>query len=240
VGLAAVEDGAEKPLNLNISWEPIDRVAAARKARKFAVQSMMVQAVEAINQYIDAVSHLPRFLHLRKSWTDNDASMAERLVDFSGEVLGDDLNYEVYCVALMIHWRNRFVHVASSAKLKYHEKKVLHESEQEAFAKYCGLSIDCLLCHFEEMKPKLKDVTSLISMTLNTVSRIDELIYRCDSKEDVDVWLKHYKIDEILDKVLRQTKSEKVEESTRKALLTLAPHLVAPYFEYVWPHRFDM
>jgi hypothetical protein len=42
VGLDAVEKGHKKSETLNISWDPGDRIAAARKARKFVLASAKI------------------------------------------------------------------------------------------------------------------------------------------------------------------------------------------------------
>ncbi|MDD4977436.1 MAG: hypothetical protein PHI29_02260 [Gallionella sp.] len=232
VGLAAVENGAEKPDGLDISWNPTDRQAAARKARKAAIEAAMIQASEAINQYIYAVSNLPRFKTLRDKWKENDASMAERFVELANAIDPNHTDFEVFGVALMIHWRNRLVHSASSADLKHHEKKHLRDHEEEVATKYANLKIDCLLCHFQEKRPTLKDVSSLIAMTINIVNRIDKLIYICNTKEEVDAWLKYYGIDLVLEKVEKQTAKHKLNDSIRRTLLTRAPQLVEPYFTF--------
>jgi hypothetical protein len=46
VGLDAVEMGHEKPDSLDISWGPDNRRAAARKARKFVVEAVLVRVFE--------------------------------------------------------------------------------------------------------------------------------------------------------------------------------------------------
>ena len=235
VGLAAVENGAEKPDGLDISWNPKDRKAAARKARKTAVEAVMIQAAEATNQYCYAIANLPRFSVLRAEWKKKDTCMADRFVELAKKLETEPIYFEIYGVALMIHWRNRFVHSTSSADLKHHEKKILRDHEDEVSSKYARLSVDCLLCHFQEQRPTLKDVSSLIAMTINTVHRIDKLIYKCNAKEDVEAWMKYYEIDLILDRVTKQTNPVKLADSIRRMLLTKAPQLVDPYFKFCVP-----
>ncbi|WP_192357588.1 hypothetical protein [Mesorhizobium mediterraneum] len=58
VGLDAVEQGYEKPETLNISWNPNDRIAAARKSRRFLVEAVLVRVAEATGvECLIAASH---------------------------------------------------------------------------------------------------------------------------------------------------------------------------------------
>jgi hypothetical protein len=120
VGLDAVEKGHQKPDSLNISWGPADRIVAARKARKFVVESVLVHVTEAIGQYIAALSKLPRFSEVREGWEGKDAdnSAAGKLTAIATEILGEK-EILIAGSALLIHWRNRIVHENSRAKLNH-------------------------------------------------------------------------------------------------------------------------
>lgn len=235
VGLDAVEKGHEKPDGLNISWAPDDREAAARKARKFVIESVLIHVSEAIGQYVAALSKLPRFAEIRRSWDGKDAddSAAGKLTVIATGIVGQS---EILTAgaALLIHWRNRIVHQNSRAKLSHKLKMLLHENEEEIRQNYDGISVDCLLCHFESGRPTLKDVTTLISMTISLAWRMDAKVHECFDEADLRAWLDHYGLAPLLNKVLSGTRSEKKVVAIRNVFRTHAPQLLSAY-ERIYP-----
>lgn len=229
VGLDAVENGHEKPDSLDISWLPTDRVIAARKARKFALESILVRASEAFNQYVMAVSRLSRFTALRDKWTGN-TSVAEKISEISTDVIGPD--YLTSSVVLLVHWRNRVVHRTSKAALRKDERRLLRKNEEEILKHYKRLSVDCLLCHFQEGRPTLKDISTLIAMSVNLARRIDEVTYRDLGKDDLDAWLDYYEIHSALEKIRLETAPEKLDASIRRMFAAQAPQLLKAYTRY--------
>lgn len=111
--------GHPKPDNLDISWNPLDRKAAARKTRKFVLESVLIHVSEAINQYFSALSKLPRFESLRQSWDapKADTSVAGKLTDIATDLLGSD-EYHIAAAALL---RDQQVH-----SLKVDRKKIAY------------------------------------------------------------------------------------------------------------------
>ena len=121
VGLDAVERGHQKPATLNISWEPKDRKIAARKSRKFILESTMVRVSEVINQFVSALSKLPKFKDEKK---EGGNGTSEKVAMIPTRVLEKD-DYLIPGVVLLVHWRNRIVHPNSNTELKPQQKKLL-------------------------------------------------------------------------------------------------------------------
>jgi len=233
VGLDAVEKGHEKPPGLDISWQPADRIASARKSRKFLLEAVLIRAADALNEYVSAILMLPRFKELKQDWNGLNLSMAERLARVSEEVLKSE-NYHVPVAALLIHWRNRIVHFASSATLKRSQRQLLRKYEVEIGQRYADISVDRLMCHFEESRPTLKDVSTMISMTLNWAKEFDRHICDCTDLESLSAWLDYYNLEMRIEKIKRETKPEKIEESIRRMFRAQARGLEEPYFKLVW------
>jgi hypothetical protein len=233
VGLDAIEQGYEKPSSLDISWNPADRRAAARKTRKFVLESVLVRVSEAVNQYVAALSRLPRFAHIRSSWEapKADTSVARKITDVAVDLVGRE-EYLVAAAVLLVHWRNRVVHDASRAALQPEQKKLLRDHEQAIAQKYKSLSVDRMLSHFEEGRPTLKDISSLIAMTINLARKMDIEIYKCLDKNDLNAWLEHYGIAELIDKVRAETSPKNREDSIKRVFLSHAPQLWEPYQRY--------
>jgi hypothetical protein len=231
VGLDAVETGYEKPSGLDISWSPHDRKTAARKSRKFVLESIIVRMSESISEHCLALSRLTRLANVRSSWK-GDVPNAVKVHDVIKELLGDV--YFTSAACLIVHWRNRIVH-NSSAALTHPQKQKLRVSEKEISDQYKGLNVDCLLCHFEEGRPTLKDVSSLIAMYINAAREMDNQIFQEITKEDLDAWLLHYGVNAAIEKVRAETKPEKLQSSTHKVIKSRAPMLFDAYLIHYPP-----
>jgi hypothetical protein len=94
------------------------------------------------------------------------------------------------------------------------------------------LSVDCLLCHFEEGRPTLKDVSSLIAMAINLAMEVDRSISSTLSKEDFDSWLEYFELSGAIRKVVVETRPEKRAASVRRVFQARAPMLLGGYERY--------
>lgn len=226
VGLDAVEKGHEKPDSLDISWAPDDRGAAARKARKFVLEAVLVRVSEAVLEHAIAISRMSRFSQATAAWNSNTKS-ATKVWDVYRTVLED--SYLVAAAVLLVHWRNRIVHRNSRAQLRHEEKKLLRRDEETISDKYKSLSIDRLFSHFEEGRPTLKDVSSLISKAINLGRYIDGGLHDMLDKEDLDALLLHYGLIEAIAKVKVETKPEKLVSSLKRLIESRASMLIEAY-----------
>jgi hypothetical protein len=95
--------------------------------------------------------------------------------------------------------------------------------------------VDRLLCHFEEKRPTLKDISSLIAMSINLARQIDEALYKDLSKADLEAWMIHYGLPDALKKVKAETAPEKLGEAIGRTFKALAPQLLAPYLAHFGP-----
>jgi hypothetical protein len=230
VGLDAVENGYPKPAGLDISWKPTDEKIAARKSRKFILDAVLVRSAEAIVEYIDALSRLPRHATTKSRWNTN-TTRAQKTRDILTEVLGNK-HYLIESVVLMIHWRNKVIHPNSNAALKTTEKARLIDNEEEIAATYKNLSVVQLLSHFEQDCITLKDVSSLISMTINMARAVDEVLGIALSKEDLDAWLDHYGLTKMINKVRSEREATTVNASLKRLFKSQAPSLFDSFQQY--------
>ncbi len=243
VGLDAVDNGYLKPAGLNISWAPVDQEIAVRKTRKYVLETVLVHVSEALRQYILAISTLSQFSEVREKWKLKEnpppnsskkketVSIAEKFVDIAYQLVGKK-EYRVSGAALLLHWRNHVVHSQSNAKLKHDQKRLLQKNEETISKEYSGLSVDCILCHFSERRPTLKDISSLISMTVRIVQQMDKSIYEGFEVSDLKAWLDYYGVTEKLAKIERETEPSKVEASISRVFSSHAPKLLNPYLKY--------
>lgn len=234
VGLDAVENGHKKPETLNVSWQPLDRKIAARKSRKFILESVLVRVSEVINEFVLALSKLPRFEASRKAW-EQDASSADK-VSIVATTLLEKNDYLIPGVVLVVHWRNRIVHSISKAKLLHHQVRVLTKNKETIAARYRGLNVSKLLDDFHDQRPTLKDVSSLISMTINLARKIDRNMQGNLNKDELDAWLNHYGLVPMLEKVKAETSPEKRRASACRLIRSEAPLLLDAYLSYYDPN----
>lgn len=226
VGLDAVERGHEKPETLSISWNPHDRVTAARKARRFVVEAVLVRVAEALSEFISATAQLPRFRPLRTRW-NNNTSLAEKLADVATTVLGDQ-NSLAAGAALLIHWRNRVVHPRSRASLTPRQIQTLQDASEEIEEEFAGLSVARLLSDFEAGTPTLKDISSLIAMSIKMARRTSEKV-DISSEEDLDALLEYYGLKSRIAGLVAQTTPAKRDASVLRLLQSAVPGLAEPY-----------
>jgi hypothetical protein len=229
VGLDAVEKGHKKPDTLDISWNPDDPIAAARQSRKFVVEAVFVRVSEAVIEYILALVRLPRLRTVSAGW-DGGTTNAQKVSDVLSELLKND--YRISAVVLLVHWRNRIVHRGSNSKLTQEQKFALQANEEKIANDYKRLSVDCLLCHFEERRPTLKDISSLISICLNVAWEVNESMHDSLSREDLDAWLIHYSLGSKIERIKRETRPEKLQSSIHRLFLSEAPRLYDAYQKF--------
>ena len=133
--------------------------------------------------------------------------------------------------ALITHWRNRIVH-ESKSHLNKSEKSLLRESEQEIHATYKHLSVDRLLAHFEEGRPSLKDVSSLIAMSINLARRIDQQLGASITQADLDRLIQYYGLLEPIQTIQVTTTPSKIDASVDRVFKSLAPQLLEAYRQF--------
>ena len=226
VGLDAVEKGHEKPETLHISWNPQDRMAASRKARRFLLEAILVRVAEALSEFVWATAQLPRFCSIRGDW-DSNTSRAEKLTDMAAQAIGPK-SYLIAGAALLIHWRNRVVHPRSRASLTPQQVKRLQAASQEIEQSFAGLSVERLLKDFEVGQPTLKDISSLISMSIRMAREVDKEV-NVLSNEDLNFLLDHYCLKARIVEIEAQTTPAKRHASVLRMLQSSAPGLVEAY-----------
>jgi hypothetical protein len=211
---------------LNISWNPSDRVAAARKARRFVLEAVLVRVAEAQHEFVQATVQLPKFEAVRKSWSDR-TSLAEKLSALVNETIGAD-NYLAAGAALLIHWRNRVVHPKSRAELTPLQTKVFLGAATEIETKFAGLSVEKLLEDFDKDRATLKDISSLIAMSIRANRAIDAEVNALSS-EDLEALLDYYDLRTRIAVIKAETTPSKRCASVLRLLQSTAPGLVQSY-----------
>jgi hypothetical protein len=232
VGLSAAENGiATRPIDLDILWEPHDRLGSAREARRFLLRATLIYVAEELNEY---AKHVLKYRALGNSAASIPGHRADRILALARP---DDVNPGYLTVAPLIvsHWRNRIVHPHSAARLTAAERQRLLAESVPAREHYKGIDVARLLKDFDEDRPTLKDVTVLLAMSITFVRQVDSTLPEPASREDVRRWLE---AEDLLDDVLKLEK-----EATngghpcprgrgKQFLITKAPGLAEAYYAH--------
>lgn len=230
VGLSAVEVGAAtKPTSMDITWAPSDPITSSRQARAFALRSTLVFLAEEINEYIDQITKYPG-LKRPSDWSDK--KKADRIV-WVHQHLEIEADFLMVGAVLVAHWRNRAVHNLSGSRLTDAQKRILISTSEVLGKEFKNLDPHRLLDDFEKNMPSLKDVSSLVAMTIRCVKRLDESIREPSSADDVKEWLDALDLSTQLDRVRRIAMSKgEASAGVETFLRTNCPELLEPYKYY--------
>jgi hypothetical protein len=227
VGLAGVESGAcSKPPGLDISWNPADIRASSRDARLFTLKSTIVFVAEEVCAYNSVIIGSPNIgdIQLPKNpdRSVKHLSLVEHLnIDEAPLFLGP---------LLLIHWRNKIIHRKSNASLTAAQVESLRDASHEIKESYKNLCVIKLLNDFDRGLPTLKDVSSLIAMTINYVKCVESSIQEPQSQEDFESWLKHIDLYSDYERAQRVAASKPNPKGTMDSFIrTNCPELFDAY-----------
>jgi hypothetical protein len=227
VGLAGVESGnCSKPLGLDVSWDPADIRASSRDARLFTLKSTIVFVAEEVCAYNSLIIGSPNIgnikLPKKADRSDKHQSLAKHLnIEAAPLFLGP---------LLLIHWRNKIIHKKSKASLAASQVETLKDASSEIKENYKNLCVLRLLNDFDRSLPTLKDVSSLIAMTINYVNLVENSIPEPQSKEDFEGWLKQIDLFSAYERAQRVAASKPNPKSTMESFIrTNCPELFDLY-----------
>lgn len=235
VGLSGVEAGVcTKPAKLDISWNPKDIKTSSRGARAFALNSAIVFLAEELGAYINTILGCPGFKSIK---LPKDPERADKFVALYKHLnLPED---ELFLgVLIAIHWRNRIIHKRSNAGLtKAQETALLIDYSSVLQTEYKNLDASLLLEHFFKKLPSLKDVSSLIAISINCVRRIEDAIPLPNNAQDVEIWLSHLGLLDDLNRVIRSAvNTPNPAQAATNFLNTHCPELAKEYAFYFMPN----
>lgn len=195
VGLHGVETRIYmKPDDLTITWDPKDPCWSARKSRAFAINAAIVFVEEALMEYIRYLAKHPAAPDVLKQTTKIDGG-AER-IDHICAHYKPEKEYWGPFVSLLVHWRNRIVHPASSAKLNSSQESKIKEHTEEIRAFHAQIDVAETLKHFHAKSITLKDASTLIAITIRFARHLDETLQLDTATyEKIPYWLKHLNLE---------------------------------------------
>ncbi|MGE8163020.1 hypothetical protein ACQKRQ_23000 [Paraburkholderia sp. NPDC080076] len=179
-----------------------------------------------ISNYVESVAKYPSFSR-PSDW--GDKSKAERLITLN-QRLGHPESCELLGTALLIHWRNRSVHSGSNASLSSRQQDVLRAASGYIHDEFKNLEVDRLLADFKNDKPTLKEISSLIAMSIRLIKRLDESVLAPTTIDDLQIWLSALGLEEGLARARKTAQSPAQKLAAAETYLrTHCPMLAAPY-----------
>ncbi len=178
VGLDSIETGiiSEKPKGFNTSWNPVDPVRSAERARIITLKSFLGWAVESLEMYLTELNRKPK--ELASEELTAIYSKAGRSIYKKAIAVGEHTNVDPLLVALMeilITWRNYTFHYDIDNKIRIESAELLQKSAARISEEFCGLDVNQL---HETWISKgdftFKETASLISATHKYVSEVDQ------------------------------------------------------------------
>jgi len=164
---------------LNIKWEPKNLEKSCIAARRFAVRSSLVFAVEALFEYMSNISDdelwkkLNFDLDFKKKLSTHD-SKARRFSEFCKSIPGIEKEWYLL-VELMCHWRNQIVHASTSnAGLSSSDKRFLETKISFLYDNFYHFDVMKTLEDYDADKVTLKEATTLITFLIKCCRKIDE------------------------------------------------------------------
>lgn len=181
IGLDAIENGARKNDSFKTSWEPKDIQSTVLRSRKFALNSSMSWVVDNLDAYLRSIDKKP-YLIPEKFCESFKVEKIKRSVYRKYEYICQNIpnlddNKKAF-VDLLITWRNNTIHFSAdntlkSESLNYFIKLSGHDNE---ITKY-NIDVAEMLKRFNNNDgPTFKEVATMISMTLNFVSQLDQIL----------------------------------------------------------------
>jgi len=214
---------------MDISWHPTNLKTSSRSARTFALNATVVFTAEELCAYVDVVLGAPSFQTLK---LPTDPDRVQKLSALS-VFLGLPEDHLLQGPLLLLHWRNRIIHRRSNASLTRAQRDSFIEATDTLGADYKNLNPVLVLDHFRDKTPTLKDVSSLVAMTINCVKRIEAAIPKPKSAAEVLEWIAHLGLSEEFDRVKRVSAAQpNPEQGVAGFFATHCPELQDAYALY--------
>ena len=207
VGLNGVSLGtAAKPEDMDVTWEPGDVATSSAQARAFVIKSTYVFLSTSFEAYLKNVHSL--FVSNEEEYSSK--KLVEKIECIYKKANLNENNYRLILLKMMIHMRNRIVHLSSNSKLSSSEKDKLEEEKDIIYSNHCHFDIHQMLENFANSKYTLKDVSTMAANAIYVARKIDEKVSRLlDTKEKIEHFINSSDLNDEWDKIKKNSRSDK-------------------------------
>lgn len=222
VGLSFVRDGeAKKPDDLDVRWNPSDKVQSADIAHSYVVRASYVFVSSAFVEYLKEIKSVFDF-----SIEDLKVTDAAQIINlFESKISTDDSEkYRWIFLKLLVHNRNLIVHGNSRAKLTSNEKNELISQKEHIFENHCHLDVIEMLQHSESRMFTLKEISTLATNAIFMANQIDKKFQeRINSADRIILTINNTCLKDAWDKLCKLRKKGSWERKKKFFLSTNFP-----------------
>lgn len=187
IGLEGVRNGQiTKGETFSTTWNPKDVKASADRSRIFAIKATLVWITDNIDVYFSNILKEPPFLQDQEEF--ETIKKLRGVYNKYRELISYfkiENRIETAFIDLAISWRNKVVHTDANNDININSRKILKENKEFIKKNYCGLDVIDTINSFDNNKyPSFKEITSLISSSINFVYLLDsKLIEKINMQE---------------------------------------------------------
>ena len=194
IGLDAVKNGAKKPDEFNVSWNPQNIKNSVIRSRKHVISSSLAWVVDNLDMYFRLCNKNPVLYQDKES---KDIEKTKQSVYKKYRVILNNhptiANCQKAFVDLLICWRNNLIHYDADNKLSESTYGYFknHAAEDITIQKY-NIDTELLISNFKSNNaPTFKEAATMISMAIHFVESLDDLlISEVNKKEYIKYYLK--------------------------------------------------
>lgn len=196
VGLTSVADGVcNKPDDLVITWNPLDKKVSAIKSRMFAVKATYVFLAESTYQYMESIKKV--IIPPDKLSAYEALKNADKVEEMLKIGCRSESAYRIIMLKMLVNTRNKVVHKRSKAKLSSNEVDILKENVNEIMDKFSSFNVLEALAHLSNNEFTLKDVSSHAANNIYMIRKLDEyFITNITDISMIETIIKEYDVEE--------------------------------------------
>lgn len=221
VSLSNLPLNTSVPANLNIKWSPTNIEKSCISARRYAVRSSFIFAVESLFEYMCNISNDTVWKKLNLGLDFNaklpvNNSKAKRFSEFCKSIPGIEREWYLL-VEIMCHWRNQIVH-ASTSKARIHsdDKEFLKSKITILRDNFHHFDVNITLKDYYDDKVTLKDASTLITFLIKCCRKIDEYFIKHASNLNNQEYIDILNDDKIFLNLRKQQNSDKRSRQIKK------------------------
>jgi len=143
--------------------------------------------------------------------------------------------YWIPCALLLNKWRNRVVHSKSTAQLYQNEIKNLTDNSEKIRLNHANIDINRTLSDFDKNEITLKDITTLIAITIRLVRHIDNAIYAAANDiRIVEAYVKRRGLVNMYNSIVKFNNETVRKRKFAKFITTYISHLEYKDINYIY------
>ena len=199
IGLEGVRNGSvTKGESFNVTWNPKSVEDSAKRSRRFARNSALSWAVDALDAYMGFLGKKPFCISDSDFLKEIEKRSVYKKFNAAVRSLNFDIDFPISVIHLGIQWRNNLVHFHAENELDHEYGTFLRNTDKKDIQeRFRGLDSVLMLENFKKnYTPTLKEVAAIIQSIHYVVVEMDkELVKSYNAAEYCEKIMKDHKQD---------------------------------------------